>query len=142
MHRRPETQPVHHCTTLCLLCPPADGKERRAVERGRRKKKKNYNNIADIRRGFFFPSICIGTICHCAPFARSTFCTFFLRFLSLRAALSAFLMSPPSSMSVLAPYHRVFNTHWGWGVGVVGHLLPEPPRHLHSSPAETIGRPG
>lgn len=123
----------------CASFSPADGKERRAVERGRREKEEKYNNITDIRR--FFPSICIGTICYCTPFTRSTFCTFYLPFLDFRAALFC-LFNVTSILRVrtrpLSP--RVQHT---LGLGSCGGgILPTRLPHLHSSPTKTIGRPG
>lgn len=72
------------CASFPPLMEKRDGRSREVG--GKRRKIQQHHRHQRV----FFPSICIGTICHCSPFTLSTFCTFFLRSLSLRVALSAF----------------------------------------------------
>lgn len=123
------------CASFPPLMEKRDGRSR---EVGGKKKK---NTTTSQTSEGFFHSIGIGTICYCAPFTRSTFCTSSLRFLDFRAALFC-LFNVTSILRVrtrpLSP--RVQHTLGlgSWGGGILPTRLP----HLHSSATKTIARPG
>lgn len=135
MHRRPETPASsslrHAVPPFRPLMEKRDGRSR---ERG-----VGGDTTTSQTSGFFF------FFCHFLPLCafRSEYSLHFLPPFPFPSAPPClpFLMSPPPSMSELAPYRTVFNTHWEWGWGRGGgHLLPSPPSP--STPAKTIGRPG